>query len=99
MMHRILSLKNLKGKIDADYLFHKIKLGALVSTTALPSLSSKDIAELEFCFTPKTEQTRIATILSDMDKELETLEKKLAKYKLIKQCLMQNLLTGKIRLI
>lgn len=45
------------------------------------------------------EQTRIATILSDMDAEIKVLEKKLAKYKLIKQGMMQNLLTGKIRLL
>jgi len=34
-----------------------------------------------------------------MDAEIETLEKKLDKYKLIKQGMMQNLLTGKIRLV
>lgn len=47
----------------------------------------------------KTEQTYIAQILSDMDSEIETLEKKLAKYKQLKQGLMQVLLTGKIRLL
>jgi type I restriction enzyme S subunit len=46
----------------------------------------------------KQEQTHIATILSDMDSEIEALEKKRAKYKQLKQGLMQNLLTGKIRL-
>jgi type I restriction enzyme, S subunit len=45
------------------------------------------------------EQNRIATILSDMDKEIEQLEDKLDKYKNVKQGLMQQLLTGKIRLI
>ena len=45
------------------------------------------------------EQTHIATILSDMDSEIEALEKKQAKYKQLKQGLMQNLLTGKIRLV
>lgn len=45
------------------------------------------------------EQNRIATILSDMDAEISALEAKLAKYKQIKQGMMQNLLTGKIRLI
>jgi len=45
------------------------------------------------------EQTRIAAILSDMDTELENLENKLHKYKQIKQGMMQQLLTGKIRLI
>ncbi len=47
----------------------------------------------------KTEQTRIATILSGMDTEIAALEAKLAKYQQIKQGMMQNLLTGKIRLI
>ena len=46
-----------------------------------------------------SEQTRIATILSDMDAELEALQQKLSKYKQLKQGLMQNLLTGKIRLV
>jgi len=47
----------------------------------------------------KEEQNKIATILSDMDTEIESLEKQLAKYKQVKQGLMQNLLTGKIRLV
>lgn len=45
------------------------------------------------------EQSRIATILSDMDTEIENLEHKLNKYKQIKQGMMQQLLTGKIRLV
>lgn len=45
------------------------------------------------------EQKRIATILSDMDAEIAALEAKLAKYKQIKQGMMQNLLTGRIRLV
>ena len=44
------------------------------------------------------EQTRIATILSDMDAEITALETKLEKYKRVKLGMMQNLLTGKIRL-
>jgi type I restriction enzyme S subunit len=47
----------------------------------------------------KTEQLAIAVILSDMDSEIEKLESQLTKYKNIKQGMMQNLLTGKIRLI
>jgi len=45
------------------------------------------------------EQTQIVTILSDMDAEITQLEQKLSKYKLLKQGLMQNLLTGKFRLV
>lgn len=44
------------------------------------------------------EQTAIATILSDMDAELTALERKLAKIRDIKQGMMQQLLTGRIRL-
>ena len=44
------------------------------------------------------EQTAIAEILSDMDAELSALKKKLEKIRLIKQGMMDALLTGKIRL-
>jgi type I restriction enzyme S subunit len=50
-------------------------------------------------YPPKEEQIQIANILTDMDAEIEVLEKKLHKYKMIKQGMMQILLTGKIRLI
>ena len=45
------------------------------------------------------EQQAIAQVLSDMDAEIEALEKKRDKYKAIKQGMMQELLTGKTRLI
>jgi type I restriction enzyme S subunit len=45
-----------------------------------------------------TEQKAIAQILTDMDAEIEALEKKRDKYKAIKQGMMQELLTGKTRL-
>ena len=45
------------------------------------------------------EQEAIASILSDMDNEIEALEQKLAKTRQIKQGMMQQLLTGKIRLV
>ena len=50
---------------------------------------------------PKTveEQTAIADILADMDNEIEALEQKLTKTRQIKQGMMQQLLTGKIRLV
>jgi len=45
------------------------------------------------------EQTAIAAVLSDMDAEIEQLERKLEKYKMVKTGMMQELLTGKTRLI
>ncbi len=47
----------------------------------------------------KAEQTAIAAILSDMDGEIGALEAKLAKARRIKQAMMQELLTGRIRLV
>lgn len=46
----------------------------------------------------KAEQTAIATILTDMDKEIADLETKRDKYRLLKSGMMQKLLTGQIRL-
>lgn len=45
------------------------------------------------------EQTAIATILSDMDEEIQALKQRLSKTRQIKQGMMQELLTGKTRLI
>lgn len=51
------------------------------------------------CLPPtKAEQTAIAKVLTTMDNEIEALEKERDKYKCIKQGMMQQLLTGKIRL-
>jgi type I restriction enzyme S subunit len=44
-------------------------------------------------------QTEIANILSDMDDEIMLLEENLEKYRLLKQGMMQELLTGKTRLL
>ncbi|HEM3650146.1 TPA: restriction endonuclease subunit S [Streptococcus suis] len=84
----------------AYYLFKNIQLSNLVSATALPSLSAKDIGKLEICIPEDLEEQKaIAQVLSDMDLEIEALEEKLEKYKTIKQGMMQELLTGRIRLI
>jgi len=66
---------------------------------AQANLSLQNITDLPIGYPLKTEQICIAQILSDMDAEIEILEKKLEKYKKIKQGMMQNLLTGRIRLV
>lgn len=80
--------------------FNSEKLNQLSSGTTISYLSREQFETLKVKV-PKTkeEQTFIAKILSDMDAEIEALEKKLEKYKMIKQGMMQNLLTGKIRLV
>jgi type I restriction enzyme S subunit len=48
---------------------------------------------------PEDEQTAIATVLSDMDLELAALEQRRDKTRALKQGMMQELLTGRTRLI
>jgi type I restriction enzyme S subunit len=77
-----------------------IFLSQLSAGSTINHLYQKDFVSFEFQ-APKTikEQTRIAAILSDMDAEISALENTLAKYKQIKQGMMQELLTGKTRLV
>ena len=64
------------------------------------SISSADVEKFEIEQpADKTEQTAIATILSDMDAEIATRETKLAKARQLKQGMMQELLSGRIRLV
>ena len=64
-----------------------------------PNLNTTLISLVKTPLPPLPEQKAIAEILSDMDAEIEALEQKRDKYKAIKQGMMQELLTGKTRLI
>ena len=59
----------------------------------------KFLLDFKYNLPQRTEQDKIATILSDIDSEIEALEKELNKYKDLKTGMMQQLLTGKIRLV
>jgi len=67
--------------------------------TKVSGISKTNILKIKISLPTLDEQIRIATILSDMDAELSALETKLAKCKQVKQGMMQELLTGKIRLV
>lgn len=66
---------------------------------AQPHIHASDLAPMEIGVCGKEEQTAIATILSDMDDELTALEARRDKARHIKQAMMQELLTGRIRLM
>jgi type I restriction enzyme, S subunit len=71
-----------------------------ISTGAQPSLSMTKIRGFQIYYpTTIEEQQAIATILSDMDTEIATLEAKLTKTRQLKQGMMHELLTGRIRLV
>lgn len=63
-------------------------------------ISRKELGEIPIPVFPTIEeQNALASIFSDMDSEIEALEKKLEKTRQVKQGMMQQLLTGKIRLV
>lgn len=66
---------------------------------AYPQLSLKQVRETLVPLGAIDEQTAIATILSDMDAELVALEARRDKTRALKQGMMQELLTGRIRLV
>jgi type I restriction enzyme S subunit len=62
------------------------------------NLSKINFMKLKIPYPNPVEQTAIATVLSDMDAEIVSLEKKRDKYIMLKQGMMQQLLTGRIRI-
>jgi len=92
-----------KKEIDQDFLFYSLvnkNILDFINGGTRAKLNKGELINILVAVSPsKEEQTRIATILSDMDAEIQALETKLEKYRKIKLGMMQNLLTGKIRLI
>jgi type I restriction enzyme, S subunit len=73
---------------------------SLVSGSTVYHLYGSDMSKFRFFMsTDIEEQKAIAQILSDMDAEITQLENKKAKHQAIKQGMMQELLTGKTRLV
>ena len=66
---------------------------------AVVHISASALSDIDVTMPRIEEQTAIATVLSDMDTELAALEAKLTKARHIKQGMMQELLTGRIRLV
>ena len=73
-------------------------LRRLAAGTKVYATNRAHIASAEIPLPPLTEQQAIATVLSDMDAEIAALEHRLDKTHAIKQGMMQQLLTGSIRL-
>ena len=74
-------------------------INAINVQAAQANLSLEDIRNFEVPAPSADEQEAITAILSDMDTEIAALEAKLAKARRLKQGMMQELLTGKIRLV
>src|SRR5690625_2950351 len=89
---------------NSDFLYYLMEnnknyLKSKAGITATNIISKQTFSEIEFLVPNIKEQQAIAEILSDMDAEIEALEEKLKKYKKLKEGMMQELLTGRIRLV
>ena len=96
----------LRNNFDKGFIYYlttffpfKKQVDAVLMGAVQPSLKVPHLKKFRLLIPlEKKEQTAIATILSDMDNELQTLTQKLEKARALKQGMMQQLLTGKIRL-
>ena len=92
-------------KTDNDFLYHYLiyienDWDKYSKGSTFDSINSNELKDIPI-YLPidKSEQIAISQILSDMDNEIELLEKERAKYTALKQGAMQKLLTGQIRLL
>jgi type I restriction enzyme S subunit len=78
----------------------QMKLAATGTTGSHQRMNPTDALMIKVHFPPTLEeQTAIAEVLSDMDAEIAALEQRLAKTRVLKQGMIQELLTGRTRLI
>lgn len=80
----------------ADVARQKASLG---QGDAVVHISSSALAQVSVHLPAIREQNAIATVLSDMDAEIAALEARREKTRAIKQGMMQQLLTGRVRLM
>ena len=102
-----LVIQNYDKYFDKEFLYYLLgsdevlkQYKSLAAGSSVLNLNKDIVGKVVLYFPPSiSEQTAIANILSDCDSEIAALEEKRDKYKEIKQGMMQQLLTGKIRLI
>lgn len=103
----IFVIRPLQSIYDPVFVYHILSsfvfknfLDKLSAGSTIIHLYQKDVDKFEFLLPPTIEEQKtIAAILSEMDDDIEALDEKLAKYRQVKQGMMQQLLTGKIRLV
>ena len=90
---------------DSEFMYYFLstvaeEMESRASGSTFLEISSSKLKEIPIVV-PQTvaEQQAIASVLSDMDAEIAALEAKRAKYESIKQGMMQELLTGRTRLV
>ncbi len=89
--------------ISHEYLYYRLvtlkeRMVELATGSTFLEISKRDVANIPIPLPPLPEQRAIASVLSDMDAEVTVLERRLDKTRAVKQGMMQQLLTGSIRL-
>ena len=100
-------VKPITDAYTAHFMFYVLEssvfkdfLQQLSAGSTINHLYQKDLVKFDLYVPPtREEQEAIAGILFDMDSDIHRLEKKLSKYQKIKQGMMEDLLTGKVRLV
>ena len=102
---RVYLMYDFGDKLDGYYFYLYFsnnfydRIMSMTAKSSVDSVRREMIADMQITIPSKPEQTAIATILSDMDAESQALQQRLGKTKDIKQGMMQQLLTGKVRLL
>lgn len=103
---RLLRLRPISRRVVSaftSFQFHTEPFKARVRTVAvgqtMASLNTRIVKELRIVLPDAQEQFAIAAVLSEMDAAVSSLESKLLKARQVKQGMMQQLLTGRIRLV
>ncbi|MBK7779494.1 MAG: restriction endonuclease subunit S [Ardenticatenia bacterium] len=92
----------MKGDNNARFLYYRFCLIDWMQyneASGVPSLNARTIESVEVDLPVPAEQDAIAAVLSDMDAELTALEARRDKTRDLKQAMMQELLTGRTRLV
>ena len=97
---RLLVLKP-KVSLDARFFCEYINYGIhfAVESTGVPQLTAPQVSRYLLLVPPEPEQCAIASVLSDIDSEIAALAQRRDKTHAIKQGMMQQLLTGRVRLL
>lgn len=80
------------------YVMSAFPMSSLVATGALPSLNGSQLRSIPIALPELDEQVAIAGVLADTDDEVNALQHRLSKARAIKAGMMQQLLTGRVRL-
>ena len=93
-----------RKEIDNEFIYYRLntlksQFTSKASGSTFQEISPNNLKSIEISIPKLNEQKAIAQILSDMDSEIDELETQLRKTQNLKQGMMQELLTGKTRLV